>query len=160
MDMSEVLSQLSQMFKDRDWFHDVGVEQFGRPVVYVKYACHETLHDIPDTFGGKQVLVHFAASKLASREQFTNSSAPKLSTPSPVVVPVVDTPPDFNALCEELDRLEKSCGTNTLQDIFYEVHDGKNAVTNLSSRYPDVRASLEKLYETYGFDVIYEEMDG
>jgi hypothetical protein len=64
------------------------------------------------------------------------------------------------ALTDELDRIERSCGSNVLQDIFYEVHDGTNAVTNLSARYPEVRQRVQKLYDKYGFDTIYEELDG
>lgn len=64
------------------------------------------------------------------------------------------------ALTDELDRLEKLCGSNVLQDVFYEVHDGENAVTNLSARYPEVRRRVQKIYDKYGFDVIYEELDG
>jgi len=60
----------------------------------------------------------------------------------------------------ELDRLERLCGSNTLQDIFYEIKDAHNAVTNLSARYPEVRKALERLYDQYGFDVIYENLDG
>jgi hypothetical protein len=52
------------------------------------------------------------------------------------------------------------CGSNIMQDIFYEVHDKENAVTNLSAKFPDVRKSMEKLYAQYGFDLIYENMDG
>lgn len=65
-----------------------------------------------------------------------------------------------NHLIAELDKLERQCGSNSLQDIFYEIHDGINAVTEWSKRYPDVRKTLEKLYQQYGFDVIYEELDG
>ncbi|CAM6004238.1 unnamed protein product [Sphagnum balticum] len=68
--------------------------------------------------------------------------------------------PDTSLLTRELDRLEKQCGSNILQDIFYEIHDGKNAVTNLGAKYPEVRESLMDLYRAYGFDVIYNEMDG
>jgi hypothetical protein len=60
----------------------------------------------------------------------------------------------------ELDRLERACGSNTLQDIFYEIKDAHNAVTNLSARYPEVRTALERLFDQYGFDVIYENLDG
>jgi hypothetical protein len=67
---------------------------------------------------------------------------------------------DIGELIDELSRLEKICGSNTLQDIFYEIHDGKNAVTNLSDRYPLIKGSLQSLYDEYGFDVIYEELDG
>jgi len=181
-DMNEVLEQLRQMFKDRDWFYDVGVEQYGRPVVYIKYMCHETLHDIPDTVGGRQVLAHFAASKTAKADQYTSSDLKKEDNiPIPLVKKIetvkdedielvdndgaVELPSSFlqfdlSDLCKELERLEKLCGTNALQDIFYEIHDGRNAVTNLSARYPEVHDRMEKLYNEYGFDVIYEELDG
>ena len=174
--MNEVLDYLSQTFKSRDWFFDVGVEQYGRPVVYVKYMCHETLYDIPDTVGGKQVLVHFAASKTVTLASFVNQGTTSAIQPPPLphepfelvneVMPVSDEELEvvedksMARLQSELDKLEKLCNSNSLQDIFYEVHDGRNAVTNLSSRYPEVRTRMEELYRIYGFDVIYEELDG
>ena len=182
MEIKEGIEVLTNLFKDRDWFHSVDVEQYGRIVVYIKYACQETLHDIPDKVAGRQVLVHFAASKFSTREQYTNQPAPKQeeNIPIPLVTQIVNVTDevelidedgtvelpssflqfDLNDLCKELDRLERISGSNALQDIFYEIHDGKNAVTNLSARYPEVRTSLERLYQDYGFDVIYEELDG
>src|SRR5574338_1715911 len=77
MEIKEGIEVLTNLFKDRDWFHSVDVEQYGRIVVYIKYACHETLHDIPDKVAGRQVLVHFAASKFSTREQFTSTPAKK-----------------------------------------------------------------------------------
>ena len=192
MSISEGMDQLSQQFKGRDWFYDVGTDQYGRLVVYVKYMCHETLHDIPDKAGGIQVLVHFAASKLATREQFTDSAGPQTAkfdlTPSEFAraakeaqangvdtgvgqifdeldIDPIEEEKSLRHLQNELERLEKICGSYSLQDIFYEVHDanltsGRNTVTNLSARYPEVRKALDKLYDQYGFDVIYEELDG
>jgi hypothetical protein len=167
---------LHDKYKDRDWFHSVGEDQYGRYVVYVKYMNHETLHDIPDFESGVQVLVHFAASKLATRDQFVDKPGSSLADiksgtlPPPPVDHIVDVvyevagPEDeeksLRHLQTELDRLEKLCGSYTLNDIFYEIQDGKNAVTNMSARYPEVRTRLEKLYNQYGFDVIYEELDG
>lgn len=177
MEISEGFDLLSNMFKDRDWFYDIGLDQYGRIVVYVKYMCQETLHDIPDKVADKQVLVHFAASKTATAEQFTNQPDHE---PFPLVNRIMDASNDAEFvdkngvvelpssylendvadLCRELDRLERVCGSNILQDIFYEIHDGKNAVTNLSAKYPEVKSKLVKLYDEYGFDVIYEELDG
>jgi hypothetical protein len=171
---------LHDKYKDRDWFHSVGTDQHNRYVVYVKYMNHDTLHDIPDYEGGVPVLVHFAASKLATRDQFVQKPGQislklltdiKLETlPLPLVDEIVDVVGSVSGadtedktlrhLQNELDKLEKLCGTYTLNDIFYEIQDGKNAVTNMSSRYPEVRQRMEKLYDQYGFDVIYEELDG
>jgi len=185
MSIEEGIDQLSNQFKSRDWFYDVGTDQYGRIVVYVKYMCHETYHDIPDKAGGIQVLVHFAASKTATREQFTDNQAPAVPSPQAFMeqaraaqaqgidvgvgqivdeldkdlLPIEEEKSLYH-LQKELDRLERICGSYTLQDIFYEIQDGKNAVTNLSARYPEVRKGMERLFEMYGFDVIYEELDG
>lgn len=173
------VEQLTNMFKGRDWFHSVGHDQYGRLVVYTNFMCNETLHDVPDRVAGKQVLVHFAASMLATREQFTTSSANTL-TPSGFMQTAreaqangvdvgvgqifdeleLEVELDVDDLCRELDRLEKKCGAHTLMEVFFEIHDGKNAVTNMSSRYPEVREGMEKLYNLYGFDPIYNELEG
>lgn len=172
MDTNEGLKLLTEAFKNYAWFHDVGTDQYGRLVVYVKYMNHETLMKIPDRMEGRQVLVHFASSKLAKAEHFTsrqddhepfpllNKEAEMVGQDGIVELPSSFLEFDLSGLCKELDRLEKICGSNCLQDIFYEIHDGRNAVTNNSARYPEVRNSLERLYQDYGFDVIYEELDG
>lgn len=160
-------AQLQEQFVGRPWFHSVGRDQYNRLVVYTNFMCHETLHDIPDRVEGIQVLVHFAASKTATREQFTNPGKPVLTLVLDELEPFdvieldsADLENDVDDLCKELDKIEKRCGSNIMQDIFYEIHDGKNAVTQLGSRYPEARDALQKLYDEYGFDVIYEEMDG
>ena len=158
------MDELIAMFGSKEWFHSVGHDQYGRLVVYIKRTTHETLNDIPDRVNGKQVMVHFASSLTASRSQFTEDLT--VRKPAPVVIPEepiseVELPPvDLSKLTDELDSLEKVCGSHILQDIFYEIHDGDNAVTNLSVRFPQVRSSLVKLYDEYGFDIIYEELDG
>ncbi len=175
--MDDGIDVLTKLFRNCDWFHDAGTDQYGRYVVYVKYMCQETLHDVPDQMMGKQVLVHFAASKLARADQFTNTptataaTAPKLELVMEDPLNDIEELPssflelDLSDLCTKLDKLERLCGSNCLQDIFYEVHDnrltnGRNTVTNLSLKYPEVREGMEKLYDQYGFDVIYEELDG
>jgi hypothetical protein len=162
-------TQLQEQFVGRPWFHSVGRDQFNRLVVYTNFMCHETLHDIPDRVDGIQVLVHFAASKLATREQFTNNDRednlpiPLVTIPQPAIE-IVDVTEfaedDLSELTAELDALERLCGSNILQEIFYEIHDGVNAVTNLSPRFPDVHRRMKALYTDFGFDVIYEELDG
>lgn len=159
------MDELIALFGSKEWFHSVGRDQYGRFVVYIKHTTHETLNDIPDRVDGKQVMVHFASSLTATRSQFTEDLT--VRKPVPVVVvpeePIseVELPPvDLSKLTDELDSLEKICGSHILQDIFYEIHDRDNAVTNLSVRYPQVRESLVRLYDEYGFDIIYEELDG
>lgn len=157
--------QLHIQFDGRPWYHSVGRDQYNRLVVYANFMCHETLHDIPDRVDDIQVLCHFAASKLARADQFTNNNTNHISTipappPSMEELDSSELEVDINELCKDLDRLEKKCGANILMDIFFEVHDGKNAVTNLASRYPEVKEGLQRLYDSYGFDVIYNELEG
>lgn len=140
--------ELEKRFNDRDWFHSVGNDQYGRVVVYVKYMCHETLHDIPDSVEGKQVLVHFAASKLATREQFTDNGSSSRRQSS-----------DADLLNRDVNALVSDFGHDKVRDIFYEIHDGPNALTDLSAKHPYARDVLEKLYEEYGFDVLFDLLD-
>jgi hypothetical protein len=163
---------LQTKFSSQDWFDSVGTDRQGRLVVYVKYLSFDILNAIPLDLMGGRVLVHLAASKAASATQFVNTVSRPTQT---VVAPPVEVTPleeesvedtsgaievSVDELERELDRLERACGSNMLQDLFYEIHDGKNAVTNNSTRYPEVFASLKQLYDQYGFDVIYEELDG
>lgn len=180
MDMQEGLKALERLLDPYDWFYEVCAEP-RRYVVYVHRVEKEQDAIIPDRMAGYQIVVHFASSKLASKEQYLimgnrhselvqrvesvqNGAAETLSLEE--VVKDLERENDesyaqrLNALTKELDRLERQVGSNTLQDIFYEIHDGKNAVTNVGGRYPDVRDAMVKLYSSYGFDVIYEELDG
>jgi hypothetical protein len=160
---------LQSTFANKEWFDSVGRDQYGRLTVYVRFMNMETMTGIPSQMNGEQIMVHFAANKAAKSENFTLSGSSKPVTLTPVAEEELDNEgelpsylleSDVGDLIQELERLEKICGTNILQDIFYEIHDGDNAVTSLSIRYPDVKVSLQKLYDEYGFDVIYEEMDG
>ena len=176
--------------KSQPWFFDVGKDQFGCLVVYVKYMDKTVI--TPDfTPDGQQVKCHYAGSLLTNKNKYfsisESSTALKPFEPKPVGQPalavMLDVKNDFNPaptdelilddlvgseeeeksvlyLQKELDKLEKICGSYTLQDIFYEVQDKNNAVTDLSARYPEVRKSMERLYKLYGFDTIYEELDG
>ncbi len=154
--------QLTEKFKGLDWFVDVGMDVHGRYVVYVNRMSLDVLNQVPDNCSDKQVLCHFVSSRFG-KPAVVPVRAPEIEIPVYVEeeepsLPTIEV--DLGALSTELERLEKLCSSNILQDIFYEVHDGKNAVTNLSARYPQVRTAMERLYQTYGFDVIYEEMDG
>lgn len=186
MERSEAMEQLTQKFKGLDWFHSVGLDQYGRIVVYAHWINSEIYKLVPDNVGKFQILLHFAGSLTATREQFVESPQAPGSTLKTfveatkvaqangidtgfasmadefeeVVSPEVEENKSILHLQKELDRLEKACGSYTLQDIFYEIQDGKNAVTNLSSRYPEVHLAMKKLFDEYGFDVIYEELDG
>jgi len=150
-------------FRDQPWFHSMETEASGRIVVYVKYMDKEVLTSVPDTIDGKQVVVHFAGAKLATREMFTNNPSMRTS-----FVASLDQSPDVGfdesdvdvaLLIDELEKLERRCSSGQLADIFFEIKDQHNAVTDLSKIYPDVRKSLEKLYDVYGFDILYDELE-
>lgn len=152
---------LHEKFADKPWFDYIGKDQYGRLTVYVHFMNRETMVDIPRMLGTDHVMVHFVASKKATREQFVNTVSLSSSTLPRVTSTVIDKEiGDLPYLQNELDRLEKYCGSHALQDIFYEIKDGKNAVTNNSERFPEIRKSLERLYDEYGFDVIYDNIDG
>lgn len=164
MDNKEVLASLNELCRGKEWFYDLGVDQFNRPVVYVRSMLSEVTSSIPDRINGVQVMVHYAPALLVKKDQFvtmetTSLSITDLTKPAPQMIDDEEDNTPIEVLVKELDRLERICGTNILCDVFFEEHDGENAVTNLSSKYPEVRESIHKLYETYGFDLIYEELE-
>lgn len=179
MEMQEGLKALEQLLDPYEWFYEVCAEA-RRYVVYVHRMEKEQDTVIPDRMMGHQVVVHFANSRmlepgayLVKPESLTALKPFSLMTfvqtdevgtlsLAEVEQSLLDDTeaPDTSLLTRELDRLEKQCGSNILQDIFYEIHDGKNAVTNLGAKYPEVRENLLDLYQAYGFNIIYEELDG
>lgn len=150
----EIFNKLSHY----NWFHDVDVDNYNRTVVYVHYMTIEVIKEIQTQCGN--VLIHFAASKLLSNKRSEHVSgnyfvAEKLEESIP------DTDPDPNLvdfLLFQINNLKTYYNKNLLQDIFYEVHDGKNAITNLSASNPELREKVEQLYNMYGFDVIYDQL--
>lgn len=170
MDTNKAITQLTQLYSNKDWFSHVDTDHLKRYVIYVKYMSEETMA-IPDTYEGTRVTVAFAASdpKVLKAKYGTPKTLSEVRAelyPASVVVPKPEVEKetfeesDVDDLIFELDRLERLCGSKALQDIFYEVHDGKNAVTNVSDKFPYVRSCMDKLYNNFGFDVIYEELDG
>ena len=146
MNINEALDYLSELIEDNDWFHDVGMCPSDKLIVYTKWQSREILEEIPNKIAGYQILVHFAP---------LGSTKPNVK-----VFDIEDEQEyDLNDLTKELDRLEKICGTNILGSIFYEIQDQNNAVTNLSAMFPEVRLSMDKLFEEYGFDIIFENLE-
>lgn len=124
---------------------------------------------IPDFVQGHQIVIHFASSAPGVKNEYLNK--PQLNTyHHENLLPKEDWDtlllqlknielPNLNILCCELDSLEKQCGSNILGEIFFEIKDGRNAVTNLSVKFPKVREAMEKLYDEYGFNAIYDELE-
>ena len=167
LSVSEAMDFLTNLCKGKAWFYDVSPEKYGRPTVYVHYIDKEQEELTPYFVGGHQVLVHFAASKFSRKEDFIQDATPKFGSSFSQNIGFQENkdvnPPeelDIDYLIDELDRLERRCGANILESIFYEEHDGKNAVTNLSEKYPEVREAMRKLYDDYGFDLIFNELEG
>lgn len=154
------LDELVEYVQQYEWFCSTGLDKYNRFVVYVNRMDFGIIADMPPKINNKQVLFHF----YVPPQQYINNVSNRITQVEPPhKTIVVATEPDevnIQDLILELDRLEKICGSNVLQDVFYEVHDGKNAVTNWSVKFPEVRSSIENLYSTYGFDLIYEELDG
>lgn len=160
MDLIKLKSELKNEFCQKEWFDDVGHDNYGNLIIYVKYHCNETIMSIPDYIDGVHILVHFAASKPVDKCKFVT----QLKTNSVIVNEQLffeefESQIDLLKLTNELDSLKKICGAEVLETIFYESHDGKNAITNLSETYPLVRENIDHLYEKYGFDIIYEQFN-
>jgi len=144
------LVELKKSLEKYEWFHDIAIDNFKRIVVYAKYINVNVLTSVPDTFQGTHVLVHFASSKDLVREKFVE----KIQTYK-VQEPEELNPEDIPSI---LKGFADQCGTETVKEIFMEVHDGDDAVTHFSSVFPVCFRAVSKLYDTYGFDVLAEEL--
>jgi len=198
MNSAEGLKRLSDLYFNKDWYHSVGLDAYGRYVVYVKFMNHETLNDIPN-LDGKQVLVHFAASLPSAVDKFINK--PDLSAlPMPpdyvnnfiqkaktaqiigidiglgqlvnqVTLSILNdanmslveagftTEKDELVLQTEIENLQTVWGAEAVENVFYEIVDGDDAVTNVSVSCPGLRRDLDILYKQYGFNLVCEKLD-
>ncbi len=157
--ITTTLNTIQQQFQNDPWFYGAEVDLYGRIVVFVHSMDATVMKTVPEQIDGIRVLLSYAATKTFKREQFV--ATPQLFHTPEVIHTMVETNEEeeemeLPSLSEELIRLERICGLNVLQSIFYEIHDGKNAFTNMSSKYPNVRMDLEWLYNTFGFDLLYE----
>lgn len=188
MEKEQVVSYLTDMFRSKEWFDHVGFDQYNRVVVYVHKMDSSVVNLIPEfTEDRKRIMVHFASSVRTDKNDVVNrpqslSGVPIYRGANEVISPatflqsvraiqaqeiqIIDPEEEERALelrvqklTDELDRLEKICGTNILADVFFECHDQKNAVTNLSDKFPEIRHRVQKLYDEYGFDVLYEQLE-
>lgn len=144
---------LANKFKSQDWFHSVGQDQYKRTVVYVHYVSLDILNVVPSDLNG-QVLVHYACSLPSGnnyRTKVSNSFVPP--------IPPMGAATEEVNLHEQLWNLQRVCGRNNLIDIFYEVCDGDDAVTDVSLDFPEVRTAMGVLYDKIGPDVLFDELD-
>lgn len=161
----ENLQKVKSHLKDHAWFYDVGTDEWQRPVVYVHYMgtdIFETISKVAHEFSVLSPCIYFASSITFNKSKVVNYIEPASFVWNDDAEPELDSEPgelQTGFLLEEIGRLRAICGSNILSDIFYEVHDGKNAITNLSVKFPEIRESLNNLYFTYGFDVLYEQVD-
>jgi len=148
MKTDDASDYLKREYKYEDWFEDVETDASGRLIVCVN-SMHPEIDNIPDFVDGKQVLVHFSYPKTkyvqASQASQINSMPSKEK--------------QIEGLSRNLSQLKRICGYYTLQDILHEVRDGNNAITNMSSRFPEVRTEMEKLYEQFGFETIHNALN-
>lgn len=169
MEIQDGLKLLANKYSAYDWYDSVGLDRYGRYVVYVTTMNFDVMNTVQQSLERKQVLISYANSKPENVKNYiTEYKASPVATPAVAEEEVdilselsdEDIIVDVEELIANLDRMEKICGSHGLQDIFYEIHDGKNAVTNLGAKYPDVKRDMKRLYDRYGFDIIYEELDG
>ena len=141
------LSTIEQSLEGFAWFYDLEKDQFDRLVVYVHYMDSFIIKSIHNLCG-EEVLIHFASHKNCRARNYVKE------------INLDDILSARQRLVKEIERLESMCSKYILQDIFYEIHDGKNAITNLSFKFPEIKSLMENLYKTYGFDKIYKELEG
>lgn len=161
--VQDALHQLHVKLNGYNWYAGkvlVNSQLHNSVVAYVKYMNQEVEETVPLKVGGFDVRVHFASSLCEDASKFVSTGFNQVTVPSVLsetndevtLTPALD-------LHHELWKLRRVCGAEHLTDIFYEVHDGPLAITNVSVEYPEVRSKIQELYDEYGFDVLFEELD-
>lgn len=167
MDSSEVMLSLSKQLEKFEWFTgrmEINPILHHSIVVYVKYMNSEVYREVPDVVNGWAIRPWFVGyadcTHVISKPSTLEKMASEVGT-LPTGMLAAGPPPfesglDFH---HEVWKLSKVCGRSKLEDIFYEIHDGEDAVTNQSANFPEIRTKLEALYDEFGFDVLFDEFD-
>jgi hypothetical protein len=132
--------------KDKDWFYDFGFDEYQRPIVYVHYMNIEIIKFLQITYGN--VFIYFASYKLLSKNDYINH----------IDVDSITERDPLSGLLATISQLKSFYDKSLLENIFFEVHDGKNAITDYSMMVPQLRGEIEKLYSIYGFDILYKKL--
>lgn len=149
----EQLQLLKNLFSNKDWFYDVGTDSFNRPVVYVKTMSSSIFSDIRNQYQDPNLLIYYSSYAQCNKERYVSVLSNSNSSSSS------EEELDMNYLIAETLYLKSLCKKQILQDIFFEVHDKENSVTNFSKDFPEVKSIVEELYNMYGYDLLYEKLE-
>lgn len=128
-----------ETLKEKSWFNGVLEEPHKITVYYSEF--NPELNLIPIKINNKQVLVHFKPKKPYVEKLSYVSDEPEISAED---------------LQSQINILNKLVSLETLDLLFHEIHDGDDAITNLKDEYQTIYASMEELYNLYGYDLIDE----
>lgn len=134
--------------KSQKWFHSIDNDSFGRHIVYVHQMNSDIFSAIPEELDGKKVLVYYATSRDVKLDKYKNT---------------ISEPDNDSLYLDEINSAIKELffvlPTDIVTHIFFEIHDGKNHVTNYGEKYPSVKNTVQKLYDKYGFDILFEQFE-
>lgn len=144
-----LVTNLDNSIVNSDWFDSIEIIN-NKILVYVKEMSLDILQAIPQKIDGKPVFVHFLSSKNVSIDHYVDKKDFGSTTQSGS---------EYQMLHCELSDMRKLCDYSSILDIFYEIHDGDNAITSFSEEYPMIKESMKVLYNKYGFDPIFKEIN-
>lgn len=155
--IQNALTLLTAQLKKHSWFAEADKHGalHNAIVVYVYEISPAINQVIPQQVAGWDVRVHYFTST------FDYNSKPisiHEATKTLLLEEEVEFLPAFD-LDNELQELRMVCGKNKLIDIFFEVHDRDDAITNFSFDFPVVKERLQVLYNDFGFDVLWDKLD-
>ncbi len=166
--MNTELDDFVKSVEKYNWFCDFYLDNNKKLIIYVSYMDMKFISLVPQKISGTQILFHFIESKPVYKKHCAFCDKSCVNTLS--VCSFHDKPHDeesngyfsyedgLNFLFDQIDHLEEICGYEILQDIFFEVCDGDDAVSNYSEEFPDVREELDSLVESFGIDILYDKI--
>lgn len=153
MDINNTINSLNESLKQYGWFSGKITQDAVTPnaiVIYVTSMGLDVFEAIPSKLDGYNIKIHF-------------ESSAKLEEPT-IILDNLDVEIeeedvfDITDIHNALWNFQRICGREYMTDIFYEIVDGDDAITQRSFDYPEVRDGMEELYEEFGFDVLHDEI--
>lgn len=160
---NELLNKFDNLYSTSKEF--CGSELEGNSIVaFVKKMNLEILTMFPDTFDGKPVKIAFDSYRKARSWQYITDFYRQ--PPDELVAekeeafvnksyPIYDQQYLSSKLEEIYSGLECE---EELVELFYEVHDGDDCITDLKNTYPYEYNLMYKIYQIYEFDGMIDEV--
>lgn len=144
MSLLAEIAKIKEIYDQFDWFESVNIKD-NKVFIYVNKMSGDIFEKIPDKFNGKPVKIHYQQSKDCNSGNYLKHYT------------FESLDHDFK-LIEFVQKNTEIYGRRVMANMFYEIHDGENCLTNLKIKYPHLHTEMLIFYENYGYLSLVREL--